>query len=71
MARLSDHLRKRPNAKARADAIAHRIFTDEVENAAMRILLVEALKVIENDPAAVPALTIQERIKSFLERHPR
>lgn len=70
MPTLGDHLEKRRTRRQKADAIAQRIFVDEVENKAAKILLQAALDLLDQKPDALPVLTVQQRIRTFLERHP-
>lgn len=70
MPTLGDHLRKRPTNRERNEAAARKVFEITVENAAAKKLLADALAVLGHEEEAPPVLTVMERIKTFLERHP-
>ncbi len=71
MPTLRDHLSKRPTRRrANAEAIAHRLFVDEVENKAAKNLLYATLAALEGAPGAMASPVLYERIRTFLERHP-
>lgn len=70
MPNLREAVAGRTRRRANADAIAQRLFTDEIENKAAKNLLYAALAALEGAPGAMPAPVLYERIRTFLERHP-
>lgn len=70
MPKLIERVVKKHDAKVEAQAIANRIFQDEIENKAAKILLQHTLQYIDQDADALPVLVLRTRIEHFLRRHP-
>lgn len=70
--KLKDRLRSRRRVSTDEDAQRHlqQIYEDRLALAAAKQLLKHALASMEQDPQSLPALTVRERIRVFLERHP-
>lgn len=70
MPTLADRIRKKETPRQESERLVAKIWEDKIALAASKRLLKDAYAALAQEPGAPPVLTVMERIKTFLERHP-